>query len=477
MITQTIGTHVIENKHNAIYPIYENDPICQKVIGALGYDVTPLVDKEYGKLTTINTLGKLPYDTITFIGLGKEENITTAKLREAFAIAFKQAKGNVSFDTKRALLETDTYTLADLAYLATESYILSKYEFVKIGHEATNENHLELIVLEDVQEAIDKAVIYANAVNHARDLGNMPSNMMTPENLADYAITLAQSHQLECTVLGNEELKELKAGALLGVNLGSKNEAKLIILKYQGNGDEPFTALVGKGLTFDSGGYNLKSTGGKMMKYDMCGGANVLGAMEIIAKRKLKANVIAVIPATENLISGEAYKADDVLVSMSGKSIEITNTDAEGRLILCDAITYAIRQGATRIIDIATLTGAIATALAGEYTGVFSNSDTFYEEFMSAAKQQDEKAWRMPTDEAFVKLLKDTKVADLVNSVAGSAGASIGACFLEQFIEDGVEWIHLDIAGTADARNDQPRNPKGATGVMARTLAQLFETV
>lgn len=476
MITQSIETSIRESKINVIYPIYEDADICPKYIEQLGHDVSPYVDKGYGKLSVINTLGRYAHRTITFVGLGKEEDITSAKLREAFAIAFKQAKGRVAFDSKRAVSEKANIGLSAIAYFAAESYALSQYQFTKIGHEPeVNDNGLEIIALEDVSKEIEKALVYANAVIHARDLGNTPSNLMEPQDLAQYAVHLAEENGLAYKVLSNPELKELGAGALLGVNQGSVNEAKLIVVTYNGDNDTPYTALVGKGLTFDSGGYNLKSTGGKLMKYDMCGGANVLAAMEIIAKRKLKANVMCIVPSTENLISGEAYKADDVLTSLSGKTIEITNTDAEGRLILCDAITYAIQLGAKRVIDVATLTGAVATALAGEYTGVFSNNDAFYEQFMKAAKLQDEKAWRLPTDEAFVKLLKDSKVADLVNSVAGSAGASIGACFLEQFVEDGVEWIHLDIAGTADARHDQPRHPKGATGVMARTLAQLFE--
>lgn len=205
------------------------------------------------------------------------------------------------------------------------------------------------------------------------------------------------------------------------------------------------------------------------MKYDMCGGANVLAAIEIIASLKLKANVMAVVPATENLISGSAYKAGDVLTSLSGKTIEITNTDAEGRLILCDALTYAQQLGAKRIIDIATLTGACSVALGKEFTGVFANSEAFLNEFKAVAEGEAEPIWQLPLSEGFTKQLQKSKVADLVNAVVGAGGgASLAASFLKEFIEPDVEWIHLDIAATST-------NDDGATGVMVASMARLFE--
>lgn len=476
MITQATIHKVKESKYSVIFPVYEKEDICPNVLERLGYDVSSLIDRKLGAITKIATLGKFDFPYMIFFGMGEEEKLTTKGFRDALGSLFKQLKETAVFNCKHAALKRDGFSEQDIAYYVSESFILSRYQFTKCNAEKKKDTvELQLLSHDDVTEAIQKGMDYSIPVNHARDLSNTPSNLMTPQHLADYAESLANTYNLECTILGNAQLEEIKAGALLGVNQGSALEAKLIVLKYRGNGDEPFTALVGKGLTYDAGGYNLKSSGGKGMKYDMCGGANVLGAMEIIARRKLKANVMVVVPSTENLISGEAYKADDVLVSLSGKTIEVTNTDAEGRLILCDAITYAIQQGAKKVIDIATLTGACMTALGGVFTGLFSNHDGFYEEFMKAATMQDEKCWRLPTDEAYVKLLKESSVADLVNSVAGSAGASIGACFLEQFVEEGVEWIHLDIAGNADFKTEQPRGPKGATGVMVRSMAQLFE--
>ena len=477
MITQALFHKVKESKSNVIFPIYAKADLCSCLKEQLGYDISSLVDRKLGAITKIATLGTFDFPYLIFLGLGEEDKLTTKGLREALGGVFKQLKEPAAFNCKKAATDKEGFSEQDIAYYAAESFVLSRYQFKKYGTEPSADSvELQLIAHQDVSAAIQKGIDYAIPVNHTRDLGNTPSNLMTPQHLAEYAQTLADEYHLDCTILGNAELAEIKAGALLGVNQGSALEAKLIVLRYNGDNDAPYTALVGKGLTYDSGGYNLKSTGGKGMKYDMCGGANVLGAMEIIARRKVKANVMAVVPATENMISGEAYKADDVLVSMSGKTIEITNTDAEGRLILCDAITYAIRQGASKVIDIATLTGACMTALGGVFTGLFSNQDAFYDAFMEAAAKQDEKCWRLPTDEAFVKLLKDSSVADLVNSVTGSAGASIGACFLEQFVEEGVAWIHLDIAGSANAASEQPRGPKGATGVMVRSLAQLFES-
>lgn len=474
MITQAKIKHITESQSNVIYPIYEDDSVCSKVIERLGYDIAPMVDRKVGSITKIATLGKFEFPFFTFVGLGKEHEITTAILRDALSVAMKQADSDVVLDAKRAVC--DALVMEDVVYIAVESYILSRYQFTKIGAEKKEEKNLEIVAGEDVNAVITKAINYCEPVNHARDLSNMPSNLMTPEVIADYATALAKQYDLEYTILGNKELKEIKAGALLGVNQGSKHEARLIVLKYQGDGDAPFTALIGKGLTFDSGGYNLKpSASMKGMKYDMCGGANVLGALEIIVRQKMKANVMAIVPSTENMISGEAFKCDDVLTSLSGKTIEITNTDAEGRLILCDAITYATQLGAKRIIDIATLTGACVVALGPDITGVFSNDDQMLASFQRAASLQDEKNWRLPTDSGFTKLLKESKVADLVNSVAGSAGASLAACFLQEFVEEGISWIHVDIAGTSDTKSDTPKRAGGATGAMTRSMAQLFE--
>ena len=291
---------------------------------------------------------------------------------------------------------------------------------------------------------------------------------MTPADLAKEAKKLAKKYGMECEILDKDTLEEMGAGGILAVNQGSKVPACMICLKYHG-GDGPYKAVVGKGLTFDAGGYSIKhsSVG---MKYDMCGGADVLGIMQILAATKAKVNVYGIVPSTENLINGKAYKPQDVIKTLSGKTVEIISTDAEGRLILCDGLTYVQRFGVTHVIDLATLTGACVRALGSSYTGVFANDDAFYQVFEEAMQESDEKGWRLPLDDEYFEQLKSNS-ADFTNSAreAGTAGASVAAGFLSQFIEDGVKWIHLDIAGTAD------NNGKAATGAMIRSVVNVLQ--
>ena len=251
---------------------------------------------------------------------------------------------------------------------------------------------------------------------------------------------------------------------------------RLICITYQGNGDAPFTALVGKGITFDSGGYCLKPrTSMSGMKYDMCGAAAALCTLELAARLKLKQNLIAVIAAAENKVGPEGYTVDDVIVTLSGKRVEITNTDAEGRLVLCDAITYAVGHHAARIIDMATLTGACVTALGERYTGVFSNDDAFFDALNQSADACGEAIWRLPVDRAFHDALHCSSVADLVNAVPkAGGGSSLAAAFLEEFVPEGTPWIHLDIAGSAETEKGCAYAQKGASGVMIETLVHLL---
>ena len=475
MIKQSKLEHSIDSKAVVLYPVYEGRDICGKIQDRLGYDLNEDVTRKLGEITQIYTLGKLSCKSIIFVGLGKEADINVSGLQKAFSALVK------SNTEKKAVIHirsarTDMFDEHKLAALFAETQVIASYKFTKIKAEAKEETTFEIIGKECLDAAINRGSIIGEAVNHARTLGNMPSNYMTPLDLAGYAEKLANECKLDADILTNKELEKIGAGGILGVNQGSALEARLIVLKYNGDGEQPYTALIGKGLTFDSGGYNLKSAAGMLsMKSDMCGAANVLGAMEIIAKCKLKANVYAIIPATENMISAEAYNCDDVLVSLSKKTVEITNTDAEGRLILMDAITYAQQLGVKRIVDIATLTGAVIMALAKTYTGTFANDETFYKEFEQAAITSNEKVWRLPLDEDYHKMLKSSNVADIVNSKAGGAGASVAACFLESFIEKDTKWIHLDIAGTSYDANVNPLASEGATGVMVKTMATLFD--
>ena len=475
MIIQSNLDHILHSTKNVIYPLYEDSLVSGRIQDAIGYDLKEEVNRELGKVTVIHTLGKLGFKKFYFVGLGKESHINAAKILKAFGHVSNALKEDEAvIDINRMI--TEGFDLHQLASLFSEAFVTATYEFTKIGGTAKKIANIQVMASEDITADLEKGVMIGEAINHARDIGNMPSNYMNPKDLAEYAENLAKECGLEVHILTNKELKEMGAGGILTVNQGSNIEARLIVLQYNGDGDAPYTALIGKGLTFDSGGYNLKpSSSMTTMKSDLCGGANVLSAMEIIAKRKLKANVYAIVPATENKISDSAYTTDDVIVSLSKKTVEVTNTDAEGRLILMDAITYAQQLGAKRIVDIATLTGAVIVALGKTFTGTFSNSETFFEEFLTSAGNNNEKIWRLPLDEDYHEMIKTSEVADIVNSVGGGAGSSVAACFLEEFIEDGTEWIHLDIAGTSYDVASNDLAPKGATGAMVKTMAGLFE--
>lgn len=433
------------------------------------------VTTDYKSITVLPTYGKYSFSQVYVLGLGEKNELTVTKLRQLFGRFAQMMK--TDFTIKLDHFVTPTISLREVAMIFAETMIIARYEFKK--HGSFTAKHLPLsgqvVASENVQIELAQGEALGKAINHARTLSNEPGNKMTPRDLAKYAKKLADKYELEHQILKTSDLLQMQANALLAVNRGSDEPARMIVLKYQGldTWENP-TALVGKGLTFDAGGYSLKISGSMQgMKHDMTGAANVLGAMEAIAHIGIKANVMAVIPATENLINGQALKVDDVIGSLAGKTIEVNNTDAEGRLILADGIEYARQLGATRIIDMATLTGACVVALGSAMTGAFSNNEQFITEFMQAAKHADEKVWRLPLDEAYTEQVRSSKVADLINSPSREGGASIAAAFLQEFAQE-TPWIHLDIAGTGDTKAASDLGPAGATGVMVRTLTQFF---
>ena len=450
------------NNNIMIYPIYQEQSVCQDIIDTLGYDVTQDIDKNFSQITQIHTFGKYPFSYILFVGLGKQNEITTDKLRKIATTVSKDIKQSVQL----VVNHLDNQSILVRAWL--ESHILAQYEERKIGHDAKPIMNMDVLASVDVQDEINEASIYGEGINYARRLADTPSNLMTPDEMVKESIQLAKDYGMECTILDKAQLEDMKAGGILSVNQGSDIPAYMIVLKHNGDGDNAYKAVIGKGLTFDSGGYNLKGNS-YGMKYDMCGGADVLGVMQILARSQAKTNVYGIVPVTENLVSGKAYKPQDVITTLSGKTVEIVSTDAEGRLILCDAMTYAQQLGAKKLIDLATLTGACVTALGDAYTGVFANDDDYYHEFEEAMKAADEKGWRLPLDQAYLDKLKSNS-ADLKNSAGKpGAGASIAANFLESFIEKDTQWIHLDIAGTAD------QDGTGATGAMIRSVVEVMK--
>ena len=328
--------------------------------------------------------------------------------------------------------------------------------------------------------AIEKAAVEAQIIgesqNFTRDLVNEPSNRMTPTILAERAKKMSDEVGLKCEVYGAEKIKELKMGAFWSVAQGSDEPPTLIVMKYEPAGapEKPILGLVGKGITFDTGGISIKPADGmEKMKYDMAGGATMIGAMRAIALLKPKVKVIGIVCATENMPSGKAQKPGDVQIAMSGKSIEIINTDAEGRLVLADGLYYARQLGCTHLVDAATLTGAVVVALGYSNAGIFANDDAMYDRFHKANAKAGEKMWRMPLDDEYKEQIR-SNIADIVNSGGRWGGAITAAMFLKEFAEE-TPWIHLDIAGTAWMEEQKPWIAKGPSGIGLRSLVQFVK--
>ena len=327
-----------------------------------------------------------------------------------------------------------------------------------------------------LEKAANQAQIIGDSQNFTRDLVNEPSNRMTPTILADRAKKMCQEVGLKCEVYGADKIKEMKMGAFWSVAQGSDEPPALIVMKYEPGGapEKPVLGLVGKGITFDTGGISIKPADGmEKMKYDMAGGATMIGAMRAIALLKPKVKVIGIVCATENMPSGKAQKPGDVQIAMSGKSIEIINTDAEGRLVLADGLFYARQLGCTHLVDAATLTGAVVVALGYANAGIFANDDGMYERFHKANEEAGEKMWRLPLDDEYKENIKST-IADIVNSGGRWGGAINAAMFLKEFAED-TPWIHLDIAGTAWMEDQKPWIAKGPSGIALRSLVEFVK--
>jgi leucyl aminopeptidase len=323
------------------------------------------------------------------------------------------------------------------------------------------------------QRAIDQARIMGESQNFTRELVNEPSNRLTPTVFADRAKKMCDSVGLKCELFGPGKIKELKMGAFWSVAQGSDEEPRLIVMRYepQGAPEKPVLGLIGKGITFDTGGISIKPADGmEKMKYDMAGGAAMIGAMRAIALLKPKIKVISIVCATENMPSGKAQKPGDVQIAMSGKAIEIINTDAEGRLVLADGLHYARTLGCTHLIDAATLTGACVVALGGVNAGVFANNEDAYQHFTRALERTGEKFWRLPLDPEYLDMIRSS-IADIMNTGGRWGGASTAGAFLQEFVED-TPWLHLDIAVTAWVEENKNWIAKGPSGIAVRSLVE-----
>jgi leucyl aminopeptidase len=437
-------------------------------------------------ITKIHTFGKIGARNLFVVGLGKENNATFASIREAFGAVCKHiqsAKLNEVAVDLDSFVAKETDAL-DVAHAIGEALALATYEFKGYKQKSNEpEKKIETVHVysgqlekEDHLAALTVGYVYGRGTNSARTLVNLPGNMLTATDMATYAKQLGEKYEFEVEILEKEDMLKLGMGAMLAVNQGSNEPPKMIVLKYQGK--EEWTdviGLVGKGVTFDTGGYSIKPKDGIVgMKTDMGGAAAVLGAMEIIGELRPEQNVVAVIPSTDNMISGAAFKPDDVITSMSGKTIEVLNTDAEGRLVLADAVTYAKFHGAQYLVDVATLTGGVIIALGTDTTGALTNHEALFVQVLEASTEAEEPIWLLPLSEKDKERVRNSKIADLNNSPGREGHAIMGGAFIGEFAEN-TPWVHLDIAGTATTSKPSDLGPEGATGVMTRTLALFVE--
>jgi leucyl aminopeptidase len=417
---------------------------------------------------------------LLLIGAGKAKGFSASDVRKIAGAALRTLKSKDLKTFAIAAPVNPGIDAEDAAKAIVEGAYVGSFDpdYYKSDRKEQKIDTITIIVSPDsntnvVQSAIDIGTIIGKAQNFTRDLVNEPGNRMTPTILADRAKKMCDEVGLQCETYGPDKIKELKMGAFWSVAQGSIEEPRLIVMRYEPKGapERPFLGLVGKGITFDSGGISIKpSDGMEKMKYDMAGGAAMIGAMRAIAQLKPEVRVIGIVCATENMPSGSAQKPGDVQIAMSGKSIEIINTDAEGRLVLADGLHYAKELGATHLIDAATLTGAVVVALGMVNVGVFSNDDDFYNRFNASLKASGEKMWRLPVEDDYREMIK-SNIADIVNSGGRWGGAITAAMFLKEFVGD-TPWIHLDIAGVAWMEDAKPWIAKGPSGIPVRSLVE-----
>ena len=437
----------------------------------------PDIKGRTGETLMLHQLAGISSPRILLVGCGDDAPLSNADFRKIVSSATAALAASGISDALSTLCEL-TVDGRDLVEKASQHIEVSASKLYRFTLFKKEESPLQMQQLDLYGDIVDSAALaqgieqgkaIAAGVTLCRDLGNMPANVCTPSHLANVARELASEFSaLAVDVLEEKDMEELNMGALLSVARGSREDAKLITLNYQGGKQEDAPqVLVGKGVTFDSGGISIKpSAAMDEMKYDMCGAASVLGTIKAIATLQLPLNVVGIIPTTENMPDGKASKPGDVVVSMSGQSIEVLNTDAEGRLILCDALTYSARFKPARIIDIATLTGACVIALGGHATGLLANDDALANDLLSAGEATQDRAWRLPLWDEYQKQI-DSNFADMGNVGGREAGTVTAACFLSRFTKE-QRGAHLDIAGTAWLGGKE----KGATGRPVPLLVQ-----
>lgn len=430
-----------------------------RAVAAKGYKSTA------GAITKIAVPAGLAAEALYLVSLGADANTAAAQKAGGALAAASGQSGMTIYGAGDAVVQ------AEIMF----AFALRRYKFTEYktdDAEEAGEIRFATAEAEDVARLSGPKAALAEGVYFTRDLVNEPANILTTEDFAARLAAMAELG-LEVEILGEAEMTELGMNALLEVGRASDDESKLVVMKWNGGGDEPPLAVVGKGVVFDTGGISLKPAAGmEEMTMDMGGAGVVSGLMRTLALRNAKANVVGVVGLVENMPGGDAQRPGDIVKSMKGDTIEVINTDAEGRLVLCDALWYTQeRFKPCGIVDLATLTGAVIIALGHENTGVFSNDDDFCDAFLAAAKSTGEGAWRLPLSAGYDKQLK-SRLADMKNVGGRPAGSITAAQFLQRFIQDGTPWIHLDIAGTALLKSATSLAPAGATGWGVRALNQ-----
>lgn len=441
-------------------------------------------DKGQTALLRFAPKGKVRARSLMLLGVGEQADYTAAEISVAAGAAtrYLRTRNHKSF----AFLPRSAGDAVMAAQCSAQGFVTSQFELDKYKTQDKRDKSVNKLVVcvdganqGDLDKGLRRGQVIGESMNFTRDLANEPPNILTPTEMANRAQRMAKETGLKVEILDEARMEKLGMGSLLSVSKGSEQPAKLIVLRYtpaKSTGAKgELLSLVGKGITFDTGGISLKpGEGMDAMKYDMSGGATVLGAMRAIAMLKPSVPVLGVVAAVENMPDGKASRPSDVVTASNGKTIEILNTDAEGRLILADAVAYAEKQGATTIIDMATLTGAVIIALGDQNTGIMGNDQNLVDTIISVGKENGEGFWQLPVSKEYSKQIK-SDIADIKNiGPRGKAGTIMGAVFIQEFI-DKAKWAHLDIAGTAWNDSAKPHQSKGPTGVAIRTLVSLVE--
>ena len=468
-----------------ILPITE-EPHLTDALGdfdqAIGGSIGRLI--EAGDLTgklaetlSIYDVSGISANRLMVVGLGKADELTRAKVEQAISTCVRSVSSKEGRSVSIALPASEVMPASELVEtIATSLHVACVGQDVlkaEPGHFGLSSATIAVTQTNDeLQAAANRGSVLGQSINLTRRLVNEHPEQMYPESFTAEAVQVASDLGLAITVLDEEQIQAEKMGSLYGVAKGSDRPPRVVSIEYKGGAaDDETLAIVGKGVTFDSGGLSIKSSEGMItMKCDMAGAATVLGAMQAIAQLKLPVNVTGYMGLVENMISGSSYKLGDILTARNGVTIEVQNTDAEGRLVLADVLSYAVDQGADRIIDLATLTGACVVALGEDVTGVFSNDQAWCDSLLAAAKTVGEDAWQLPTFDFYSELLK-SDVADCRNIGGRWGGAITAAKFLEKFVAE-TPWIHLDIAGPSFGGSNKPQREGGATGCMVRTLVE-----